>query len=325
MKYTVGVITYNRPQCVRTVLRSLVGQVRLPDEVVVVDDSESDATEAVVRSLARDDVGFDVYYESGDPSSAQPGARNTVIERASGDVVCFVDDDVYCEPMWLDTIHETYVTRDDVAGVGGPAILTDEDLEPQYDWYVTSPEDQNRINRFAEDVELAEFWIPPRPVDTDFLLGANMTFRTSALETVGGFDTDYRWGPAYYEETDVMAKFGDCEDSLVYHPDAMVCHVQSTSGGSRANDDSTNGTSPHWFSHNHINVYWFAHNHVIFAYKHSSSFPRSLLRLLLKTEYRPSPLWEHVLYGLKTGDMDDVTSLLAGYRDGLYCLWESRS
>lgn len=317
MNCTVGVITYNRPDCVSRVLRSLRKQTRTPDEVVVVDDSESRATRRAVERFRSERTGFPVNYASGDPETAQPGARNQVIDWASGDVVCFVDDDIYCGPTWLETIHDAYAEDESLAGVGGPALITDEDLEPLYDWYLTSRRDLNRINDYAEDVELAEFWIPPEPVVTDFLLGANMSFRLSVLEDIGGFDTDYRWGPAYYEETDVMATLKDQGQTLLYHPDALVNHVKSEAGGSRSEGGSHRRDSGLWFSHNHIDPYWFFHNHVIFARKHSNSFTRSLVRLLFRTEYRPAPLWRHLLGGLRRGDVDEGIAAAMGYVDGL--------
>lgn len=320
MECTIGVVTKNRPDCIRTLFASLRNQTRQPDEIIVVDDSENDATKEVVETQ-RQELECSVIYERGSSRSAQPGSRNTVIDRASGEIICFVDDDVYCEPMWLEIVHETFATREDVAAVGGPALLTDDTLEPRYEWYISTKTNQNSINGYAEDVELAEFWIPPKPVETDFLLGANMCFRTEALDAVGGFDTDYRYGPAYYEETDVMSKLNRRDETLLYHPDAMVCHVQSIDGGSRDEVTFDDRRSSLWFDHNHINKYWFCHNHVIFAYKNSISFPLSLLRLVISTEYRPAPLWRHVLTGVRRRDLDSTKQILKGYLDGLRAVW----
>jgi glycosyltransferase involved in cell wall biosynthesis len=50
-----------------------------------------------------------------------PGARNTGIEQAAGDVVVFIDDDARAQPQWLKTLLASYHDAS-VLGVGGVVL-----------------------------------------------------------------------------------------------------------------------------------------------------------------------------------------------------------
>jgi hypothetical protein len=112
---TVGVITRNRAGDLTEMLDSLTRQLRLPDEVLVVDNGSTDHTQAVLERF-RDRLPIRCHFlEQADI----PGARNLVIERAAHDIVSFIDDDCISEPEWLAAVERGFLRAENIGIVGG--------------------------------------------------------------------------------------------------------------------------------------------------------------------------------------------------------------
>jgi GT2 family glycosyltransferase len=302
---TVGIATYGRPEYLDRVLRSLLSQTHHPDALVVADDRGEEAVRRTVESYRADlgEHGVAVRYVPRVGPDSMPGARNTIINCSETEIVCFIDDDVVCEPEWLESIVTTFEERD-VAAVGGPAIRVDEELEPLRG-IVRDRENQNRINEYGETVCRVENWIPPEPVETQRLGGANMAFRRDVLVELGGFDPAYELGPAKLEEVDLMARLVQRGDVLMYHPDALVHHFVAPTGGARTAMDRGDLEDR----------YWFARNAVLFKRKNAECpLWLCLLRLVGKA-LRPRSL-ARTAVELRSGDRTSLFKL-RGYLDGL--------
>jgi GT2 family glycosyltransferase len=118
------IATKNRPAELAEMLHSLLGQSRLPDEVVIVDQSENDGARSVVQSFAtsgRQHSPQLVYcYE---PTAAgASAARNIGIDQSRGDVLMFFDDDVTLERDYVEQILATYERDAGLGGVSGVVI-----------------------------------------------------------------------------------------------------------------------------------------------------------------------------------------------------------
>lgn len=296
----VCVVTYERPDDLDELLSAILEQTRNPDELVVVDDSESDDSKQVVDDYReRLDQRTETNYIRRRDESGMQSARNRAIETVGTDVVCFLDDDSVPEPRWLQSLLEEYDEAEKVVGVGGPALKVDETLEPQVE-LLRAEENQNRVNEYGEVLDASGYWHPPESVEADVFRGANMSFRTNVLREIEGFDTEYD-GPAIFEEWDVMTRARE-HGSLVYCADAVVYHKESVSGGSRVTDV--------------VGPYWFARNSIRFRRKHfRDTFARSLFRLGLGSPDDLPPLRTRLLK-LFTGDIGQLP-WFRGYVDGL--------
>lgn len=116
MSLTISVCipTYNRPIQVETLLNNLLEQQRIPDEVVIVDSTPTDATERVVASFAPR-VSHLTYQRSEKGLTLQ---RNRAIELATGDIVVFLDDDVLLEAEFLSAVARVF-ENDPEGRIGG--------------------------------------------------------------------------------------------------------------------------------------------------------------------------------------------------------------
>lgn len=250
---TVGIVTYGRPRYMARLLESLLDQTRFPDEILVVDDSHTDLTREAVdeRASAFERRGSTLRYLPRSGPDSMPGARNTVIDCSESDLVCFLDDDVVCDPEWFESIVQGFEEHPEMAAVGGPAISVDDDLEPIRE-IVRHSENQNHVDDYGRTTSRVKDWIPPTPVETDRLGGANMAFRRDALVAIGGFDLAYDRGPAKFEETDVMARLVRRGDRLLYHPGALVYHFEARAGGSRTEMTRADLEGEYWFARNYV-------------------------------------------------------------------------
>lgn len=214
---SVVVVTYNRPEHVRTCLTHLQNLHRPADEIVVVDGSPDDSTARIVREefpdvrLLRNELGRGTTAES----------RQIGFAATRGDIIAFVDDDAYAEPDWLENLLLPYADAS-VVGVGGRALngIDGEETRGLGD-----------IGRLLADGRLTGNFAADtgRVIEVDHLLGANMSFRRSALQAIGGIHGNYP-GTCLCEESDISLRLTKAGGTLVYQPAALVHHVAAPYG-----------------------------------------------------------------------------------------------
>ena len=102
MKLTLIITTYNWPEALLLVLKSVKGQKILPDEIIIADDGSSIETKELISSFQKisnlniihswqDDIGFRASR-----------SRNKAILKSSGDYVILIDGDVILHPMFVE-------------------------------------------------------------------------------------------------------------------------------------------------------------------------------------------------------------------------------
>jgi glycosyltransferase involved in cell wall biosynthesis len=91
--------TFNRVDLLRKTLDSILFQGYTNWECIVIDDHSTDDTLAVLQSYQKLDSRFQFYTNS--QKKGAPGARNTGIERATGEFVFFFDSDNLMKPQAL--------------------------------------------------------------------------------------------------------------------------------------------------------------------------------------------------------------------------------
>ena len=212
----VVVITYRRPDYVRTCLQHLEQQSLEPHEILVVDSSPDHDTERVVADF--DGVR---YLRHGVGRGHTASSRALGVARTSAEIVAFVDDDAYAEPDWLEQLLIPYGDQL-VGGVGGRARNNQPGEES---------EGVDRVGLLLPDGHLTGNFaaVTPGPLDVDHLIGCNMSYRRSALEKIGGIH-DHWPGTCLREDADPGLRLRRAGYRLVYTPWATVLHV----GGSYA-------------------------------------------------------------------------------------------
>ena len=156
-------------------------------EIMLVDNASTDETPAQlaqaasriphVRTFRVDRIGLGA-------------ARDAAWRAAEGSIILFTDDDCYVAPDLIDATVAMFDRHPEIGFAGGRILLHDPS-----DYPVTIDE-RNRPAYIA----------PSRFTPPGVLQGANMAFRRSALEAVGGFDTAFGAGtPFPCEDIDTVA------------------------------------------------------------------------------------------------------------------------
>jgi hypothetical protein len=97
-RISVIMATRNRAELLVRAVESVRSQDYPHWELVIVDDGSTDDTAAVVEGLAGADERIVALHHS---HGGAYRARNAGLDVASGDIVCYLDDDNTMEPLWL--------------------------------------------------------------------------------------------------------------------------------------------------------------------------------------------------------------------------------
>ena len=138
MSQRISVVTptLGRPQEVAQLLANLARQEAPPFELLLVDASPDDATADVVAA-AGDDLPFARrYYRATGGTAIQ---RNYGIDRAAGDYIAFIDDDIRLEADFFRRMLEAFAedVDEEVGGVAGYITnqFLDPETSPRWRWY----------------------------------------------------------------------------------------------------------------------------------------------------------------------------------------------
>lgn len=205
---SVVIPTCRRPQMLQSCLQALTTQDLAPDcyEVIVVNDGPDEATRQVVEAemkAAQERAGVRpgadgvcIHYLPTPSQGGPAAARNLGWRFASGEIIAFTDDDCLPSPGWLTAGLRLFV--DGVAGVQGRLIVPLSSAPTDYELNVSG-------------------------LETSDFVTANCFYRRYVLETMGGFDEDFKM--AWLEDRDLWfrmlqrgARLERAEDAMVIHP-----------------------------------------------------------------------------------------------------------
>lgn len=221
VKATVGIITYRRPDAVKRCLKAVMNQATKPKEIIVVDSSENDKTERIVEKA-------EVTYKHFRKRLYLPKARNIILKSCGTEIIAYLDDDAIPTPHWLENIIKGY-SKPEIAGVGGPCINVDETFAIK-ERIITGQKNRNYFKSTGDIRCDGRRWIPPKATETQIMMGGNMSYLTSKLREVSGFDEHYDL-PCFREETDVQMALIRKGYNFKYMPKAIVWHLQEKRGG----------------------------------------------------------------------------------------------
>jgi glycosyltransferase involved in cell wall biosynthesis len=202
--------TRDRPALLEEALAALGHALEPDDERIVVDSASRDG--ASIASVARA-AGFDVVR------AERPGlarARNVGIGATTAPFVAFTDDDCRAEPGWSRGIAAALRADGGLGFVTG-AVLADRDARLPI--------------AVSGDLTPRRFAAGDDPTACGH--GANMAFRRTALDVIGGFDEHLGAGAPLRagEDSDVFLRLLDAGWTGRFDPDLRVSHVQWRSTG----------------------------------------------------------------------------------------------
>jgi len=214
---TVLIATRNRPDALSACLDALVtASSQLPGEVVVVDQSDDDATRALVDRLAAD--GLRVAYER-QPPLGLGAAQNRGADLVSGEVIAVTDDDCIVDPGWVQRIADAFESEPGLAAVTGRVLP----LPPAGDRTEAVATRPSEVARRFRGKALP--WLVGS--------GNNFAVRRTWFKAIGGCDV--RLGPGSpgqgAVDMDLFYRLLRAGATIAYDPACLVHHERQTPAG----------------------------------------------------------------------------------------------
>ncbi|HWE57993.1 MAG TPA: glycosyltransferase [Acidimicrobiales bacterium] len=140
---SVVLATRNRCDRLARAIASVQGQAYRNWELIVIDDGSTDGTQELLAQLTAADRRISALST---PARGVAAARNAGLRAATGEFVCYLDDDNLMTPMWLKAVAWQVSRRPDLDVLYG-ARLVDAETNSDYDHPVLHMErfDRNRL------------------------------------------------------------------------------------------------------------------------------------------------------------------------------------
>ncbi|XSG86417.1 MAG: glycosyltransferase [Methylohalobius sp. ZOD2] len=212
---SIIICTYNRAGILADTLESFLAceHASVNYELLVIDNNSSDNTYEVVKRFSSQNPAIRYLLES---EQGLSHARNHGIDCAQGEIVAFVDDDVYFSSIWLTELKKTF-SDPSVHCMGGRSIPVFENGEP--DWLTQNILPAYGSTCSGEQIKLMEY--PEHP------FGLNMAFRRKVFHKIGKFNTKLgRKGRNLLsnEESELFWRIHREEMNVIYNPNAIIYH-----------------------------------------------------------------------------------------------------
>lgn len=248
MRFVVVVVTWNGEPWIETCLESLLGQ-DLCSDVVVVDNASSDSTLECVERLRGEfsSKNIRMTIESTDSNLGFTRGANLGFETAfrispPADAVLLLNQDAWLEPGCIASLADA-MTRIPRGGAFGPKILFPESEIIQHAGGRLDPRrlTGSHYGHYQSDLG-GEF---DRELEVEYVTGAALAIRASALSETGPFDEIF--SPGYFEDVEFCERLRRSGWSVWYVPSARARHLESASFG--------DGMRRLWLSHRNRFVY----------------------------------------------------------------------
>ncbi len=213
------ICTLNRPAILRQALEDIWQLPTQPDELLIVDQTPE--LDAAMRAFYDANAGRLRLVRMAPQGLGQ--ARNRALKEATGERILFLDDDIRVTDD-LVALHRRHFADPSVGGVVGRID----------DAHGDAPSGGGRVNWFGRvtvNRDLASVH------EVESLSGGNMSLRTKAIRTAGGF-----WEPEgnrvqMREETDASLRLRRAGYRILVDPEARILHLAVRGGGTRTDAD----------------------------------------------------------------------------------------
>jgi GT2 family glycosyltransferase len=196
-RFSVVVCTYNGSGTLRECLEG-ISRLEYPNhEVIVIDDGSTDDSAAIASE-------FDVRLIRTEQNGLS-AARNAGLAAADGDIVAYIDDDAWPDPLWLHYLAEAFEDPE-CAAAGGP------NLPPPEDGWLAD---------CVADAPGGPAHVLIGDRDAEHLPGCNLAIRRDRLQAIGGFDVAFRTAG---DDVDVCWRLRERGWRLGFHAAALVWH-----------------------------------------------------------------------------------------------------
>ena len=174
LKFLIIIPAYNEEQTIGDCLLSLVSQTKLPQKIIVVNDSSTDNTAEVVQALALKHPLI-TYKQHQTDGVYRPGSKivnafnyGLVGDKLDGyDVICKFDADLIFPKHYIESVEKSFL-EDDKLGLSGGVCL----------------------------IEKGDDWVVESVTNLDHVRGALKAYRLEAFKSIDGLASQMGWDTA---------------------------------------------------------------------------------------------------------------------------------
>lgn len=229
MKISVVTPSYNQAEYVQRTLESVMEQDGVAVEYIVIDGGSDDGSREILESLA---PRLDVLVI--EPDDGQADAIRKGFERASGDILCFLNSDDTLQPKALRYVAGYFESHPQIDAIYSHRLFIDEQDQIQRFW-ILPPHNSYCMRRW------------------DFIPQETCFWRRSLMERAGGIDPSFQFALDYDLFVRMMAvgKFERVPRFLAafrVHGEAKSTLYYETVGRTEiARVQAQNGIRLHWY------------------------------------------------------------------------------
>lgn len=230
MRLTIVISTMNRPHDLANLLASIANQTFLPQELILVDQSVDLRTKDIFEEYVNEVEGrgqLIKYCRQDQPSLV--AARNRGVRESTGDIICFVDDDIILHEDYFERI--AYYFHDPcIGGVSGNVIISE---KQSFSFKTRVRKVLMRLfllSNFQGRMTASTFGYPiferhvEKVTKVELFPGYSMNFRKQLLLRNPG--DEWFKGGGFREDVDLSYRISK-EAALVMVPDARFVHQAS--------------------------------------------------------------------------------------------------
>jgi radical SAM protein with 4Fe4S-binding SPASM domain len=194
-KVSIIILCWNQLKYTKLCLKSIEKYTSSPHELILVDNGSTDDTRKFLEGYARTHPHVQLILN--DQNLGFSVGNNQAIEKATGDYILFLNNDVVVTKGWLDRMKKHMLLHPAVGMVGPMSnyVAGTQQVETTYG------NDLNKMQEFA--VAFAEEH-PGEVTRVARLIGFCLLVKKGVLDLIGGFDPNYKIG--CFEDDDICLR-----------------------------------------------------------------------------------------------------------------------
>jgi glycosyltransferase involved in cell wall biosynthesis len=116
---TAVIPTLNRPADLVKAVASVCNQIKCPGELIIVDQSSDNVSKIAVKNMLKKNKKINLIYIHDSKILGLVDAKRISIQHSTGDIICFLEDDVILEPDYLQQIEIGFLKNPHMIGCSG--------------------------------------------------------------------------------------------------------------------------------------------------------------------------------------------------------------
>lgn len=224
-RVSIVIPVYNHFEATLNCLKSIgAANDKVSVELIVVDDGSTDVTQRVLGLMNS------IRYIRNEQNLGFLNSCNKAAKGASGDFICFLNNDTIVLPGWVDSIIDTFDNNPQAGLIGSKLYYPDGGLQ-EVGGLIWNDGGGTNFGR-DDDPKKPEYCYMR---NVDYCSGAAIFLPRRVWEEMKGFDPIFT--PAYYEDTDLAFRVRQAGYQVLVQPFSRVVHLEGVTSGT----DLSNG------------------------------------------------------------------------------------